>query len=275
MKRLKHFLFSNKVLIGLVIVMGATAVVIVYLVAMSPKEGQPATTTSITASNSSTGTSSSTSVSVDTSTSISVATSSTETAYGAYEDALIKADVPSSWSIVTYNNTSGMKMSAGGSYIGFTGLEIKDGGKSVFYVGGVDGIGGTMYCENVYKFSDTEDAYVQYRLEEYKNLAQKDGVLIDLEDKAYVSLSFLNSEVRRVGNHYYFDTQTPTKYNDKYFNPECGSFEKYIYFSGIKFKVSANNLTYDSHGYYLEYSSSLTEDEYKVLDHILESIKVK
>jgi len=190
----------------------------------------------------------------------------------------ITATVPDGWTIDELYDGEGSSMLPDGSYVGLTGVIVRNaGGQSVFRIQAVSGVGGIDICQTIYKFDDTEESYVTEYFNKTKDFNQSaippedDPEIVDLSDEDYKEYELLGLEVRRIRKKIYFNMSSESGV----FNPACGMFENLYSFPGLNFTYEylGSSSTVDT--YTVNFSNTIKNDELPLLDIVLGSMKVK
>jgi len=144
----------------------------------------------------------------------------------------IKADIPDNWSIKEYTNGERSKFmidanydSIAETYKGLGAIEIINSrNEIVFSMNMIYGIGGTAYCDPIYKFSDTEESYINNILEGNKALVMPTTAQIkDLSSQNYKEYDLFGINIRYVGTDIYFNSDNS---NTTIFNAKCDEIKE-------------------------------------------------
>ncbi len=178
----------------------------------------------------------------------------------------IKADLPTGWKIVEYENGDGTTMlDSMSKWEGLTGLQITKGGKEIMRMEAVSGIGFEGGCRELPRFKDYSSEYEAEMIKFAEEMGEKTEIL-DLTNKENSEFEWLKVRVRRVSNILYQDSVE----GKEYFEPPCDLY-KIIPTEGPYFKA----VGYDYVNHYIhEISSSATTSELKDLDGILRSMEL-
>lgn len=144
--------------------------------------------------------------------------------------------MPSNWGIVEYpiETDPGVGELSGDVYGGLTAFNIYDqDNKLIFSLGGA--LEETENkCFEIYQFSDTDQNYIDAKVNEAKDLGISEPEVIMLDD--FTEFNLLGDNVRRVGYTLYFDTD-----NGESFNPACGMDSLLRSYEGLSFAVDEVN----------------------------------
>jgi len=173
------------------------------------------------------------------------------------------ATVPTGWTIVEYMDGDGSDMLVEGTtYTGLTGLKIfNPDDEAVFSMIAVSGIG-FAGCRDYAIFADDNADYYQEQVDMNNEIGETmnehDYTLTD-----YAEFEWMGTTMRRIDDLYYYDT----KEGNNYFEPPC--VPGLIILEGFTFQDT--DYTYEAYFYGLE--DIATEEEYEIVDSILESME--
>ena len=191
-----------------------------------------------------------------------------ENKYIKYEGKYLFAKIPESWSIVEYENGAGSDTLVSGlDYEGLTAVKIFDGeGKLIFWIKGVNGIGGVGGCEEYYKFDDFSVAHLDQIKEENEIVFGYDPTIVDLTNVDYSEFDLFDVRTRRINDTFYFDLVD----SNSFFESSCGFSMMFIQ-TGEELYGSD-----DMYGgsYFFEFGQSLSDEELEILDNVLDSAEI-
>lgn len=169
--------------------------------------------------------------------------------YKEFEGNLIKAKIPKDWELIEYKDgdtPSEHPTLMEADYIGLTGMSINNSsGQSIFEMNALSGFGGKPNCDEIYKFDDTSQDYVDNQVEIAKEWNEKmieptpipnyEPDVIDFGNE-YSEFEFAGIEVRRVDNRLYWDHT-----DDETFDPACGMAGMIFSPSELSFALKQRN----------------------------------
>lgn len=193
------------------------------------------------------------------------ATPTTETWTGDY----LTATVPTDWYIVEYTTEAGSDMLMDGtSYSGLVAFRVFDENDTeMFYTKGVDGIGGTLGCDNTYDFGDTSANYLAHG-NDLTNLVGTTPSVVDMTSATYVEYMLLGQLVRRVGTDIYRDAY-PTESG---FNTACGIDGGFVELTSLGHTRTLSGVTDTNYTYAWQIIGTPSAAELLELDSVLESL---
>ncbi|MDP1710774.1 MAG: hypothetical protein Q8L46_02440 [candidate division WWE3 bacterium] len=178
----------------------------------------------------------------------------------------VKGKVPEGWTVLEHQNGAGSSMlTSGVTYLGLTGLEVKNpGGTTVFKLEGVYGIGGLGSCLNYFQFSDDSAAYLSEIQGINAEVDTSAPAIVNLTSAAYKEYELFDVHVRRVEKKIYWDKTA----GNAYFEAACGISEKIFNFTTPKF--TGDSVSINSYRYTVNETSP--ETDLLELDKILDSL---
>jgi len=195
-----------------------------------------------------------------------------------FDGTYIQAELPENWSITEYDDENGMEMVAGGvvGYNGLTGFDISNSeGKTIFQFRGVDGVGDSGRCSEIFQFSDTVQDYVTAKVNTWNSYGNGDEAkIIDLSTASYTESSLFDRTYRRIGSTFYWkNIESP----EGIFNPECGMWSAYVVFQSTGTKLVGASLYETNLDLFTAtiISDSIQENELITFDKVLKSIQIK
>ena len=181
----------------------------------------------------------------------------------------ITAKLPAGWTIVESSDFSGESVSEN-TYAGLARLTISHNSSNIVTLGAGIGIGGTAECDNIYRFADTNPAFIQSQIDNNSAISPDiNATIIDLTTSTYTEYSFLGNTVRRVGTNLYFKDDTAINY----FNVSCGLNAEYRNFTVIVFTIAGKAGTVRTYFVQQAVPSTFTAAQLLELDGVLQSIK--
>ena len=185
-------------------------------------------------------------------------------------DYLLAEDIATGWSIVEYVNGAGSDMLVSGvTYVGLTGLEVKNASDVVvFKMEGVNGIGGTDYCGEVFQFSDSSATYVQDTYDASVALGQGTPLIVDLSGDTYAAYEFLGTNIRRIDYDLYWDTSTAGS-----FDAACGIAAGVRKLTTISFEGTQGAITDTLDSYSFDIPATVSSSDLLLLDQVLENLE--
>lgn len=193
-----------------------------------------------------------------------------------FEGNYFTATLPENWTMVEYSTAEGMYEYAITENVGFkglTGMEIFDeNGNKVFFINGIDGIGGGGGCSSIGVFADTEDSYVESVKNETNEMGFEPTEEIDLSYSTYSEVSTMGLRFRRVNNVLY----TTKNDNLNVFNTVCGVEGQFVKIENLSFSITENQATYSANAYSFGIPEIITDEHtLEHLDEVLNSIVIK
>lgn len=179
----------------------------------------------------------------------------------------ISAELPEGWSLYEFEKPRDGEGDLT-KYNGLFELEIlNDKDKRIFTMANALGLGGRSGCSVIYKFSDTEQSYVDSKkqVNEAYNVKYTEETI----SASYSEVKLFGKDMRRVGTKLYKNTST----TQGVFNPECSDVESNIVELTTVAAMFSDASLDKSHYYTWEIPGDLTEGEYTALDKILNSLK--
>lgn len=188
----------------------------------------------------------------------------------------ITATLPTGWTIEEYSDETGMHdyVDTGSvTFGGLTGLEIFDENRDMlFYLKGIDGIGGGGGCSDIGVFEDTEQTYVDQVRAETLEMGFEPTVVVDLTEKERSEIFSMGERFRRVNHQLY----TPKTDNQTVFNTMCGIEAQFIVIEELGFEINDGENQYSANAYSFGLTELPTNDAvFAELDEVLNSIIVK
>lgn len=184
----------------------------------------------------------------------------------------ITAELPQGWTIVEYNDKNGSDMIMEGIvYSEFVGLKVfNSSNNEMFYLKAVDGIGGVSGCNEIFKFSDSDNAYIVAG-NDFDGTSGVTPNVIDLTSQNHSEYTLLGFNVRRVDHNIYRDA-----YNSHYsgFNPGCGIDRNIFQLTSLNYKSVVAGVTQSGHTYSWGIPSNAPLNDLETLDNVLESIVI-
>lgn len=193
-------------------------------------------------------------------------TQETAPATSTFEGQFVKGKVPEGWTVLEHQNGAGSAMlTSGVTYLGLTGLEVKNpGGTTVFKLEGVYGIGGLGSCQNYFQFSDDSATYLSEIQGINAEVDTSAPTIVNLTSAAYKEYELFDVRVRRVEKKIYWDKTA----GNAYFEAACGISEKIFNFTTPKF--TGDSVSINSYRYTVNETSP--ETDLLELDKILDSL---
>jgi len=183
----------------------------------------------------------------------------------------LKTKLPEGWTLKEYVDGENTAFLTGGvTYKGLTGFSIFDENNTrVFKVNGADGIGGTAYCENYYKFADYSASHFDERKALNAELGEPAPTVVDLSTQTYVQYNVLGVSWRRIENQFYLDLVD----GNNTFETACDGLSMSIpAYKGISFDADG----YKNTAYMTEILLTKTDTtNLEKLDIVLENLEVK
>jgi len=190
-----------------------------------------------------------------------------------FDGTYIQAELPENWSIAEYDDENGMEIGVmDDGYNGLTGFDINNfEGKTIFQFRGVNGVGDSGLCSEIFQFSDTDQDYVQRKVDAWNEYGDKyEAKVLDLSVDSYTESTLFDRVYRRIGDTFYWKhIDSP----EGIFNPECGMWSAYVFFqaTGITL-VGAYPLEIFSANII---SDNVQDNDLVLLDNVLKSIQIK
>jgi len=184
----------------------------------------------------------------------------------------VTAEIPQDWDIVEYKDGAGTDMVVGGQvYTGLTGLEVLNANNNVvFKMKAVDGVGGLGTCSEIFKFSDTQQTYIDQLIADGQAVEGAGFVyqINDLSNETYVNLNIFGNDARRIATALYWNDYNAVGV----FNPLCGINAAFIIFDEIEFGVQNAPAGYIA-PYEVTITTGTTAADLLILDAILNSLE--
>lgn len=191
-----------------------------------------------------------------------------EIQYSNYNGEYLFAKIPESWSILEYEEGAGSdSLVSGLDYEGLTAIKIFDEDSNlIFWIKGVNGIGGTGGCEEYYKFEDFSEAHLDQIKDENDVIFGYDPTIVDLSSADYSEFDLFNVRTRRIDNILYFDLVD----SNNFFESSCGFSMLFI---------QTDEELYGSDGinggsYFFEFGQDLSDEDLEILDNVLDSAEI-
>lgn len=183
-----------------------------------------------------------------------------------FEGQYVHGELPEGWEVVEYQNGAGSDMLVSGvTYVGLTGLEVKNpDGTVVFKIKGVYGIGGLGICQNYFQFSDDSATYLSQIQTTNSEVGEAAPTIVDLTSTTYQEYELFGVRVRRIGQDLYWDKVS----GDTYFQAACGISERIFNFTAPTF--TGDSMAIDSYRFTINETSP--ESDLLTLDEILQSL---
>ncbi len=185
----------------------------------------------------------------------------------------ITAQLPEGWSIVeTFDGEGSNTLVEQTVYDGLTSLEVFTPISTLaFSLEAIYGIGFSSYCEDYFQFPDNDTQYQQGIIDTNQEIGEAVPNIISISSDSFTSFSLLGTDVRRVNNQLYWDTES----GDSYFQAACGGSARLFTLADIWFVSDPGTVnTMENHSYQWYLSDMLTDEQYETLDGILESMEV-
>jgi len=191
----------------------------------------------------------------------------------AFAGDFVSADVPDGWTVTEYQDgAGGYGLLSDGTYDGLTAITVSNpAGDVVFKIEGVNGIGGTEECSQVYQFADTEASYVQDRQTVSFDLSGTTPPVVDLSGQNYVEFDLLGMEGRFLGNAAYWNVATA---GSGTFNPACNMLQVALENVGLSFDYTISGQTYTDFIYMPNITTDFQYAQAAELAEILSSLTV-
>lgn len=143
-----------------------------------------------------------------------------------YESEYFSARLDNGWEIKEYKDTSLLQGLLGSSYTGNLGIVITKDNNEVFSLKPRTLQGGNNTCSEIYKFSDTDQEFVNQQIKEFKQFSNPDfsPQVIEIQDHTS-TFRFFGAEVRLSENKLFYNKSDYRTYS---FNPECGDISKKV-----------------------------------------------
>jgi hypothetical protein len=177
----------------------------------------------------------------------------------------IQATVPDGWSLkLAYNGEGSSTLMSDSNYSGLTGIEVKKDSTTVFSMNAISGIG-MADCDTYYTFADSTPLDKVAIEEESGNPI----TIVDLSKETFTKVSLLEKDFRRIGSTYYENIGT----DSKHFEPTC--YLGITSFKNLFANQSINGADKEEvNSYTFKVTKGLTEEDYKILDSILNSVEL-
>ena len=158
----------------------------------------------------------------------------------------------------------------GTTYSGLVGLKIfNNNDVEMFRLKAVDGIGGTEGCETVYRFSDSDQAYLDHGNDWTLATGVVPSNVINLTTSTYTEYNLLGWEVRRVASDLYRNMNS----NLPGFNPACG-IDVHLKITNLAYNRQTPAGITSGNTYYMSISSTVDTTQLEELDGVLQSLSV-
>lgn len=195
----------------------------------------------------------------------------TATTTSPYAGTYLSGVLPTGWRIVEYTNNTGSDMLMDGTvYSGLVGLKVfNQNDVEMFHIKAVDGIGGTEGCDTVYRFSDSDQAYIDHGNDWTLATGIVPSNVVDLTNSTYTEYELLGWEVRRVGDDLYRNMNP----NLPGFNPACG-IDVHLTITNLAYYRQTPNGPAMANTYYMAISDTVDSSQLEELDEVLESLSV-
>jgi hypothetical protein len=188
-----------------------------------------------------------------------------------FQGQFVSADLPANWEVVESSDFSKATVSEG-QYQGLAVLWIKYANSNVVTFKAGYGIGDSGFCQQMFKFTDTDPVYTQTQINLNKEMDPTNVTnVVDLSNATYTQFTMLGNTVRRIDKTLYFKNDTA----NSFFNPSCGFAANYRGLTGVSFSTTTVGKPVKLNGYFVEVTipASLTAVELQQLDTILQSLK--
>jgi len=191
----------------------------------------------------------------------------------AFAGTYISADVPTGWTVTEYEDgAGGYGLLSDAIYDGLTAITVSNpAGDVVFKIEGVNGIGGTGECSQVYQFADTDAAYVLEQQNLTVGLGNPIPPTVDLAGQDYVDFELFGMEGRFLGNTAYWNVASV---GSGAFNPACNMLQVALENVGLSFDYTTSGQTYTDFLYMPNTTSDFQSAQAEELAEILSSLTV-
>jgi hypothetical protein len=191
----------------------------------------------------------------------------------------ISARFPQGWTFSELQNGEGNDSLSGDGLTGLTGIQIQNNdGVTLFRIDAMYGVGGTSMCNQIYKFNDTPQAYIDARTANNDtNWGTGAGGtpnppgIVDLTAAAYTQLDLLGHEIRIVGTTIYWNDDTYSPQFNNAFVPLCD--EDALGFPGLADISFKSPTEPNDHNYTAEIVGNPTAADLLTLEQVLRSLK--
>lgn len=158
------------------------------------------------------------------------------------------------WREQRYYDGKGGRLIPGG-ITGVTGVEIIKNSSNVvgLKLEGIGGLGGTCFCENIYKFRDTSDSFINETVACNKQIGSNPYKIVDLTEAKYDDFTIYTKRARRVGTDFYWTKEST------YFNAYCGVNKQIIIAENTSLGFSEGG--YINNSYQVTFNKSLSEKD--------------
>lgn len=186
-----------------------------------------------------------------------------------YKGEFLSVELPDRWLINEVDGDTGMSAEyrTSSKYTGLTSFEIKNSNKTLVSFEGTDGVGGINICEEIYKFNDTPDPFIQNMKDFAISQNVNEPLVTDLTSKDYSEFKLFDTTVRRIGENFYF-----MSFENGEVIPNCGINKEIINFkNGPHFGVEASEI-FKGTSYQVKFNTNLTTEDAKSLELVLKSL---
>lgn len=192
----------------------------------------------------------------------------------------VKANLPDRWTIKEYKDGQRSKYmidanydSIADTYKGLGAIEIiNPRNEIVFSMTMIYGIGGTATCDPIYKFTDTEERYINTILEGNKANGVSNAAIIDLTSSDFGDYNLFGLNVRYVGTGIYVNSDYSNTTN---FNPSCDELKDVVTLTDPKIFYVDDNLNDGEATSIYKIISNPQSYDLEGLHQILSSLKSK
>lgn len=164
-------------------------------------------------------------------------------------------------------------------YAGISSFSIyNQDGEKLFNAGVAEGIGGSDFCYEIFKFKDTSDSYIEYiKKNNATILVNEKEKVVDLSNEKYQEFTILGQRVRKVDNNLYFDGSSQYGDSQKNFDPTCGEISATMTLlpQSCVLLPKYENVPIEDNNYFgLEFNKEITDTDMTKLLEVLSSLRV-
>jgi hypothetical protein len=187
-----------------------------------------------------------------------------------YTSKYLEGSIPTGWTIKEFENGQGTDKLVEGNFQGLTSVKIyNEQNTEVFSVTAIWGVGGTPDCDQIYKFKDTPQGYIDEKKQLASDVGNSGSKVVSLGDN-YTEYTVLGAKTRSLAKYFYWDD---VYYEAQYqsFIPACGISESAVTFKDISYQTNGTKLS----DYTPFLDKNISEQDFTKLEAVLKSLQAK